>query len=186
MNLVPKSWKLGLTVDHQYKNAETAVTIMKYFYKDIKLITIKNGLFLTKWPGRLQKIENGNIIKNRNNITLIDGAHNINGALVIKNYLDKLKLGKWIVILGMMKNKNLNEFINIFQKKIYKLYLVPIENQKNCFKPSEIMKKLKGNNFKFELVSLNNLEEVANIASNNKPILVTGSLYLIGEILKKN
>ena len=48
------------------------------------------------------------------------------------------------------------------------------------------MKKLKGNNFKFELVSLNNLEEVANIASNNKPILVTGSLYLIGEILKKN
>ncbi len=184
LNLIPNTWSLGLSGDHQYNNAATAATIMKYLYKDLKSITIKNGLLSTKWPGRLQPIENGNIIKKRNNITLIDGAHNINGAMVIKNYLDKLKLGKWIVILGMMKNKDVNEFINIIQKNIYKLYLVPIENQKNCFKPSELLKKIKKDNF--ELVSLNNLEEATNLVPTNKPLLITGSLYLVGETLRKN
>ena len=83
-----------------------------------------------------------------------------------------------------MKNKDVNEFVNIIKENICKLFLVPIDNQRNCFKPEELLKKLKGN--KFELVSLNNVKEASNLVPNNKPVLITGSLYLIGEILKKN
>ena len=42
----------------------------------------------------------------RLNKTFIDGAHNVEGAIIINNYLNKLNLGKWHFIVGMMNTKN--------------------------------------------------------------------------------
>ena len=102
--------------------------MLKFLYKNLKDSSIQKGLLNTKWPGRLQSIENGRLIQNRKQITLIDGAHNSNGAKIIRNYLDKNYLNSCIIILGMMKNKNANEFINILKKYIFKLFIVPIQN----------------------------------------------------------
>ena len=181
---ISRKWKLGLSGDHQYENAQTAVTMLKFLYKNLKDSSIQKGLLNTKWPGRLQPIENGRLIQNRKKITLIDGAHNSNGARIIRNYLDKNYLNSCIIILGMMKNKNANEFINILKKYIFKLFIVPIQNQSNCFNPKDLKEELKLN--KLTIVTYNSLEEAINYTPNDKPVIITGSLYLMGEILSKN
>ncbi len=181
---IPNKWKLGLAGEHQYNNAQIAVTILKNLYKNLKEQTIKTGLLNTRWPGRLQQLENGKIVKERRCLTLIDGAHNTNGAKVIKNYLNSKSIEKCIVIFGMMKNKDPNKFINIIKNNIFELFLVPIENQKNSFNPRVLQKKLIASDLK--ITPFKNIEIALKAVPSNTPILITGSLYLIGEVLSKN
>jgi len=181
---IPKNWKLGLSGDHQYNNAEIAVTVMRTIYKDIKCSTIKKGLYKTQWPGRLQTISNGKLFSERQKITLIDGAHNIDGAIVINDHLKTLNAGKWTIILGMMNNKDVINFIKKIEKQTDMVFLTPIENQINSFSATQLSKKLK--RFDFKTMNFNTLEQAISRAPKDKPLLITGSLYLIGKILEKN
>ena len=93
-------------------------------------------------------------------------------------------MGKWTIILGMMKNKNVVNFIKKIEKHTDTIFLIPIENQINSFTPSQISKKLK--KFNIQITRFNSLEQAIYQASKDKPLLITGSLYLMGEILSKN
>ena len=181
---MPKNWKLGLSGDHQYNNAEIAVSTIRCMYPDIKYTTIKKGLYKTQWPGRLQTIYQGKLFNKRSTITLIDGAHNVDGAMAINNHLKKLNAGKWTVILGMMNNKSVTNFIKVIEKHIEKVFVIQIEKQINSFTATQLEKKLK--KFDFETICFDTLEQAISKAPKSKPLLITGSLYLMGEILSKN
>ena len=115
---------------------------------------------------------------------MIDGAHNIDGAIVINDHLKKLSAGKWTIILGMMNNKDVINFIKKIEKQIDMVFLTPIENQINSFSATQLSKKLK--RFKFKTMNFNTVEQAISRAPKDKPLLITGSLYLIGKILEKN
>ena len=157
---------------------------MRTIYKDIKCSTIKKGLYKTQWPGRLQTISNGKLFSERQKITLIDGAHNIDGAIAINDHLKTLNAGKWTIILGMMNNKDVINFIKKIEKQTDMVFLTPIENQINSFSATQLSKKLK--RFDFKTMNFNTLEQAISRAPKDKPLLITGSLYLIGKILEKN
>ncbi len=181
---IPESWELGLKGNHQYENAKIANTVAKIFFYNIKNETIKNGLKNTIWKGRLELISNGNIVKNRTNITLIDGAHNIDGANVIKNYIKENNLKDLQLILGMMKNKNFIEFVKVLRSNITKIFICPIQSQINSLDSEYVYLNL----LKKDILSIRcaSLEDALLKTDRTKPLLITGSLYLIGEILKKN
>ena len=181
---IPKNWKLGLDGIHQYENATIAVTALKQYFFDIDTKTIKKGLKKVSWDGRIQKINQGKLISKRKNITLIDGAHNLDGALALSNHLKTLKPQKWTLIIGMLKNKNAEGFLKILRSQIDKVFTIPINDQNLIYKASEFKKittklKIKSHNYE-------NLENALENVSKNDPLLITGSLYLVGEFLKKN
>ena len=181
---IPKNWKLGLDGIHQYENATIAVTALKQYFFDIDTKTIKKGLEKASWDGRIQKINRGKLVSKRKNITLIDGAHNLDGALALSNHLKTLKPQKWTLIIGMLKNKNAEGFLKILRSQIDKVFTIPINDQKLIYKASEFKKittklKIKSHNYE-------NLENALENVSKNDPLLITGSLYLVGEFLKKN
>ena len=181
---IPKNWKLGLDGIHQYENATIAVTALKQYFFDIDTKTIKKGLEKVSWDGRIQKINQGKLISKRKNITLIDGAHNLDGALVLSNHLKTLKPQKWTLIIGMLKNKNAEGFLKILRSQIDKVFTIPINDQNLIYKASEFKKittklKIKSHNYE-------NLENAIENVSKNDALLITGSLYLVGEFLKKN
>ena len=181
---IPKNWKLGLDGIHQYENATIAVTALKQYFFDIDTKTIKKGLEKVSWDGRIQKINQGKLISKRKNITLIDGAHNLDGALALSNHLKTLKPQKWTLIIGMLKNKNAEGFLKILRSQIDKVFTIPINDQNLIYKASEFKKittklKIKSHNYE-------NLENALENVSKNDPLLITGSLYLVGEFLKKN
>jgi len=179
---IPKNSYLGLIGNHQKVNAKTAVTAVKYVLKDIANDVIQKGLKKASWPGRIQKLTFKNKLITKSNEILIDGAHNIEGAKIINSHLNKLNSGKWNFIFGMMNNKNPREFIEIIEEHIEKIIFIPIKNQKNSYQPEEL--KIIFKEKKFNSSVKRDLRSALDSISSNNPLFITGSLYLMGEVLK--
>ena len=91
---------------------------------------------------RLQELKSGklkNLVKN--NKLFVDGSHNPLGAKVLNEYLQTLNCRKHI-ILGMMANKNHNEYMSYF-KNIKSITTIDIPNQPNAIKGNELKNKFK-------------------------------------------
>ncbi len=133
----------------------------------------------------MQEIKTGNLKKliNKNKL-IVDGSHNALGGKVLSEYLESLESKKHL-ILGMMSNKNHQEFLDNFINKISSLTTVDIPNQPNAITGKDLKNKIKGfRNIKYKrsvkeaLVSLDLRE--------NDIVIITGSLYLAGEVLNLN
>ena len=168
----------------QIDNSATAVAAARNLNLNITDENIKSGITKIKSIARLQEIKSGKL-KNlcKNNQLFIDGSHNPLGAKVLNDYLQTLKCKKHI-ILGMMANKDHEEYISYF-KNISSLTTIDIPNQPNSIKGEDLKNKLnKFPNLNYE----KSVEDALKKISTNKDdiILITGSLYLAGEVLNLN
>ncbi len=175
---------LGLSGDHQYENASTAYTAAKKILPLISLSKTNLALKQANWPGRIHQIRQGKIINYRNNITILDGAHNNDSAYVLDQYLNKKSIGKWNLIIGMLKNRDIENFVNIFKNHINKVFAMAIPEIESSYSPDEIIVKLK--KIGLEVLPAQNLENALEHAEKDIPLLITGSLYLAGNTLKFN
>ena len=176
----------NLIGDFQLSNVATAIATLKNIEElNITEDNIKKGITKIKSIARLQEIRSGKLKNiNKNNKLLIDGAHNCLGAKVLSDYLDTIKSNKHIII-GMMSNKEHEEYIHFFKNKINSITTVDIPNQPNSIKGENLKKKISG----FDKISYKNSIEDALKAlklEENDIILITGSLYLAGEVLNLN
>ena len=101
----------------QLENISCAIATLRSI-KQINITDeqIKSGMTKIHSIARLQEITEGklkDLIKD--NRLLIDGSHNPLGAKVLNNYLKSLDCDKHI-ILGMMANKNHQEYVSYFKK----------------------------------------------------------------------
>ncbi len=168
----------------QIDNSATAVAAARNLNLNITDENIKSGITKIKSIARLQEIKSGKL-KNlcKNNQLFVDGSHNPLGAIVLNDYLQTLKCKKH-VILGMMANKDHEEYISYF-KDISSLTTIDIPNQPNSIKGKDLKNKLdKFPNLNYE----KSIEDALKKISTNKDdiILITGSLYLAGEVLNLN
>jgi dihydrofolate synthase/folylpolyglutamate synthase len=176
--------KLNLIGKFQIENIATAIATIRSLNLKIEDKHIKNGISRIKNIARLQEIKNGKIKDLcKNNKIFVDGSHNPLGAKVLNEYLESLNCKKHI-ILGMMSNKDHDEYMNYF-KNIASLTTIDIPNQPNSIKGKELKQKL--NRFP----NINYKESIEDAiksisVSNNDIILITGSLYLAGEVLNLN
>ena len=175
---------LGLSGDHQYENASTAYTAAKKILPLISLSKTNLALKKANWPGRIHQIRQGKIINYRNNITILDGAHNNDSAYVLNQYLNKKSIGKWNLIIGMLKNRDVENFVKIFKNHINKVFAMAIPEVESSYSPDEIIVKLK--KIGLEVLPAQNLENALKHAEKDIPLLITGSLYLAGNTLKFN
>ena len=168
----------------QIDNSATAVAAARNLNLNITDENIKSGITKIKSIARLQEIKSGKL-KNlcKNNQLFVDGSHNPLGAKVLNDYLQTLKCKKHI-ILGMMANKDHEEYISYF-KNISSLTTIDIPNQTNSIKGKDLKNKLnKFPNLNYE----KSVEDALKKISTDKDdiILITGSLYLAGEVLNLN
>ena len=174
----------NLIGDFQIENVVTAIATLRSLKLKIKDEHIKSGIIRIKSVARLQEIKKGKIKDlSKDNKIFVDGSHNPLGAKVLNKYLESLSCNKHI-ILGMMNNKDHYEYINYF-KDITSLTTIDIPNQPNAIKGKELKKKLsKISNISYKESIQDAIKSIS--ASNNDIILITGSLYLAGEILNLN
>jgi|TARA_B110000027_G_scaffold73195_1_gene78017 dihydrofolate synthase/folylpolyglutamate synthase len=177
--------KPNLPGEFQLENVSTAIATARQLtsYK-ITDEHIKGGITKIESIARLQELKSGklkDLVKN--NLLFVDGSHNPLGAKVLNEYLQNLNCRKHI-ILGMMANKNHNEYMGYF-KDIVSLTTIDIPNQPNAIKGSELKDKIK--NFKNSKYKSSVEDAITSIdLQNNDIILITGSLYLAGEVLNLN
>jgi len=177
--------KPNLPGEFQLENISTAIaTIRQLSSYKITDEHIKNGVTKIESIARLQELKSGklkDLVKN--NQLLIDGSHNPLGAKVLNQYLQSMSCNKHI-ILGMMSNKNHSEYMEYF-KDIKSLTTVDIPNQPNAIKGNELKNKIKNfKNIKYQK-SVQDAIKSINLEDNDI-ILITGSLYLAGEVLNLN
>ena len=168
----------------QLENISTAIATIRQLNLEVKDDDIKNAITKIESIGRLQEIKSGKI-KNliKNNRLLLDGSHNEDGARVLNEYLQTLDCNKHFII-GMMSNKNHEEYISHF-KDISSLTTVDIPNQQNAISGKKLKEKFQNVfNAKYE----DNVEKAIKSLSlkENDMLIITGSLYLAGEILNLN
>ena len=177
--------KPNLPGEFQLENVSTAIAAVRQL-TDYKVTDdhIKNGITKIESIARLQEIKSGKLKDlTENNFLFVDGSHNPLGAKVLNKYLDSLDCNKHI-ILGMMANKDHNEYMNYF-KNIKSLTTIDIPNQPNAIKGNELKEKIK--NFK-HIKYQNSVENAIRTIDLKEGdiILITGSLYLAGEVLNLN
>ena len=184
VNGISKNIKLGLVGDFQNENASTAFTAAKFLIPSISISKVKQGLARTSWFGRIQKLNGGKIFNLRKNVTVIDGSHNQDGAVVLEKYLTKEALGKWNLIIGMLNNREVRDFVKIFKNHINQIYAIEIPEQTNSLSALDIKNKL--DVLGFNTHTSKNLKNALKKADDKIPLLITGSLYLAGFALKFN
>ena len=171
--------------EHQLNNISTAIIASRTLF-NVTDANIKKAVTNINLKGRLQEINNGKLKKiAKKNRLIIDCAHNLNGAN---------SLAKWIkdtnqnvhLILGMMKDKDHVNFVNSFKKNIKSLTLIDIPNNKGSIKKEEFKSKIKNQIQKIKISNSIENSIASNSSSKNQIILITGSAYLAGEVLKLN
>ena len=177
--------KPNLPGEFQLENVSTAIaTVRQLTNYNITDEHIKNGITKIESIARLQELKFGNL-KNltKNNLLFVDGSHNPLGAKVLNKYLQSLNCRKHI-ILGMMANKDHNEYMGYF-KDIKSLTTIDIPNQPNAIKGNALKEKIKNfKNIKYQNSVENAIRSID--LQENDIILITGSLYLAGEVLNLN
>jgi len=169
----------------QLENASTAIAALRVL-ENIKITdqNIFDGIKKANNLARLEEIKSGklkNLVKD--NMLLIDSSHNPGGSKVLNDYLQTLDC-KIHVIIGMMANKDHEKYISYF-KDISSLTTIDIPNQPNSISGKDLREKFKNiPNVKYQT----NIEEAiksVNLDSGDV-LLITGSLYLAGEVLSLN
>ncbi len=139
------------------------------------------------FEGRFQYLKSGKV-KNKlhkSEQIMLDGAHSETDAKNLANYLRNIKIPKYAV-WAMMKNKEPNLFIKQFKGIFKKIITIPIENEKNSMSAKELKVIAKKNKFNVDKAENFN-EAIKKITSSDKKLIsCMGSLYYVGNILKKN
>ena len=177
--------KPNLIGEFQLENISTAIaTIRQLNHLKITDNQIKKGIQKISSIARLQEIKSGKLKKFlKDNKLFVDGSHNPLGAKVLNKYLESLDCKKHI-ILGMMANKDHKNYISHF-KNIETIVTIDIPNQPNAIRGEDLKKKIQS----FSKVQYKRTIEDAIRSiklQKNDVILITGSLYLAGEVLNLN
>ena len=180
--ILPEPNVLG---DHQLENISTSIAAARELF-NIKDQDIKTGITKIELKGRLQEIKSGKLKDLVGSNRLIcDGCHNINAAKAIANWVKQQNQDVHLIV-GMMKDKDHQGFIDCFKDKVKSITLIDIPNQEGSISKEEFKNKLNGINKTINLCK-NIKESIQSINKyQNEICLVSGSLYLIGEVLNLN
>lgn len=173
--------------EHQVQNGATAVTVIECLKEQgysIPEEAVRQGLGQVVWPARLEVLA-------ENPIVLVDIAHNVDGAVTLRQSLEKIfHYRRLILVVGMLADKERKKFMDI---------LAPLANILIITKPNspraegwEELATMAGNHVARIEVYENSQEAVRRgleLAQKEDLLCITGSLYLVAdarEMLLKN
>ncbi|MFA6217425.1 MAG: folylpolyglutamate synthase/dihydrofolate synthase family protein [Candidatus Omnitrophota bacterium] len=168
--------------EHQLINASVALGIVgalkKYYHVSVSEKACKNGLYNTLWPGRFEIIS-------REPWIILDGAHNAASAEMLKQSLVKLFPGKKVIlVLGISRDKDIAGICKALVPLSQKVMLTKAQNNRAA-KPQDIFLRMEGmiaDDCVRVVVNVKTALSLAQkIAQRDDVILITGSMFVIGE-----
>jgi dihydrofolate synthase/folylpolyglutamate synthase len=175
----------ALTGAHQADNAALAVAMLRAQpLLDVPETALQRGLASARWPARMQALGSGPLTRQMPGRTIwLDGGHNADAAEALAQ---ALKTGPMMdMVLGMLANKDLRGFLTPIADKISTLSTVCVKGHAahdgSTFAEVAAELGLKHRHFEHFDDAF-----VANATQNDRDLLVCGSLYLAGEVLRLN
>ncbi|MEK6823316.1 MAG: folylpolyglutamate synthase/dihydrofolate synthase family protein [Nanoarchaeota archaeon] len=173
------TFTLAMLGAHQVENALTALVAIQELKRSgvtIPDAAIKDGLATTHWAGRIDIIS-------RTPLIILDGAHNLPGMQTLHAFAKDLPRRK-VLVLAMKHDKDIDGMIEL----IVPLFDTIIVTQGN-FKPTpahELASHLTTYNKNVIVLPdvKDAIEKAFGLADQNDTVLITGSLYMVGDAMK--
>lgn len=171
----------SLAGQHQGRNAAVAIVASEKLgenWKELETEKIIQGIETTKWEGRLESLSERPLV-------ILDGAHNEEGAETLRNYIRDFIASPVILVFASMSDKKIERIAEILFPLSRSVILTRFPFFKGA-SPDEIKERT----LKFEdRILLEPDPQMAvllalRMATPHDCILVTGSLYLVGEVKK--
>jgi dihydrofolate synthase / folylpolyglutamate synthase len=180
---------------HQFDNAGLAVAALRAVPSLMPgAPAFEAGVVNAEWPARMQRLTTGTLFLRapQGSELWLDGGHNPDGGRAIAAALADLEervSRPLVLIVGMLSSKDCAGFLRNFTGLTRRIIAVPIEDQQNALSPDEIATAARSVGIPaMTRTSIKAALDAAEMLELNPPprILITGSLYLAGEVLKQN
>jgi dihydrofolate synthase/folylpolyglutamate synthase len=175
------SYRPSLPGKHQARNAAVAIVVshvLDRFWKRLEKDKILRGVESTCWEGRLEFLPGKPRI-------LLDGAHNEEGAVVLREYVKKHISAPLILLFAAMRDKKIQRIADILFPLAKKVLLTRFPYFRAC-PPEEIREQTPAHENKIicEPDAHKAFRKAQELAGPDGVVLVAGSLFLVGEIKK--
>jgi dihydrofolate synthase/folylpolyglutamate synthase len=168
--------------EHQKLNAALAAATVEVLQDKIPVAaeTIRAGLAGVNWPGRLQLIEEPGGRK-----ILLDGAHNVAGAETLRAALEKqFAPARPLLIFGALADKNWPAICRVLAPLAAKIFTVPAASARTA-DAGALAEVFRSANPAAKTTVFENLAAALNASKDEPFVIITGSLYLVGEALER-
>ena len=157
---------------HQVENMAVAIaTALAAGFRDERVIA--EGVASTTWPGRLESFQHiGREV-------ILDCAHNPAGVGSLISFLDCRGLSRLEVIFGVLRDKRWTEMADMLAPYIVKWNIVEPQNPRAL--PAEVLVEyIEQRGGEARAVDGAGIDDVVGFPCQHLPLLVTGSMYLVG------
>ena len=180
---------------HQYENAGLAIAALRATNRfRIPPAAFEAGMTKAEWPARMNRLSHGRLVElaPEGSEVWLDGGHNPDGGRVIAAALADLEERvprPVVMIAGMLASKDCDGFLRNFTGLARRLIAVPVPASEKGVPAEELAERAR--NIGLPATSRGTLdgafEAVRKLDLDPPPrILITGSLYLAGEVLREN
>jgi dihydrofolate synthase/folylpolyglutamate synthase len=172
---------LSLSGEYQKRNAALALATVEILQKQIPVVKANMiaGLQKVEWPGRLQLIERDG------RKFLLDGAHNMAGANALREAVEKnFPGGGRTLILGILDDKDWRQICERLAPLAENILTVPVPSNRTA-NPEALAEACRTANPSAKVSACQSLEEAFQKIPLSCLVIVTGSLYLVGEALEQ-
>jgi len=183
----PLSVRIGLLGDHQRDNATAAVAALHALGRaeprfNVARSALQAGLADVDWPGRLQ-------VLSQQPLLVLDGAHNAASAEALRTAIDRIfRFQRLHLVVGVSEGKDASGLLEAFFSKPSEptVYLTRSRHERSAA-PAELERLVRATSASAQ-VSVHAdlgtaLQTALAAASSDDLVLVTGSLFLVGEAL---
>ncbi|MCL4357009.1 MAG: bifunctional folylpolyglutamate synthase/dihydrofolate synthase [Candidatus Thermoplasmatota archaeon] len=161
----------------QVENACTAISTLENSGEFLDRKNIEEGMNNTRWPGRLQVVS-------KNPLVVVDSSHNPPAATTLASSVRDIYSSKPVLIVGMLSDKDHYSYLHNISKCADSIILTTPEEPQRAQSPEKLRMIAEGV-FKNVKVIEDPMEAYEYSISRNDFTLVTGSMYLVGKILKE-
>lgn len=170
--------RVGLLGAHQAGNAAVALAVLEALAERWELAisddSIRIGLAAARWPGRLELLAGG-----PHGRVLLDGAHNPAGAAALARALGDLGITRPLIVFGAMRGKKVRAVLRALAPLDPRFIFTRVDDPK-AFSPDALAAAWRAVSGQPSLTAATAHDALAMAYAD--PVVVAGSLYLVGEV----
>ncbi|HEX7228309.1 MAG TPA: cyanophycin synthetase, partial [Candidatus Binatia bacterium] len=164
---------------HQVRNACVATAALEVADAQFPTseVALRSGLQNVSWPGRMEMIL-------ANPAVIIDGAHNKEGIEALVDELRKLRDGRRVrMLFAVMEDKDWRFMLQTLAEIVDEIVFTRVSQLERSADPVQLQQEMAG---KLQCRVIADprvaVETLVQNAAPNELIVITGSLYLLGEV----
>lgn len=171
---------------HQIQNAGAAIASLRALGRDET--ACEAAVTTASWPARMQRLRHGPLVDLAPKVELwLDGGHNPAGGEAVAATLARMPKRETHLICGMLNTKDVTGYMLPLAPHVTQLHAVSIPGEKNTL-PADVTRDAARAAGMDAVTAKSVADALAGISATSPEarVLICGSLYLAGTVLREN